>query len=90
MLKSPMWELLSQTEGDDKAILFHIPDKCSTTHAPICQMSVEESNQTIRKNKENEGDSSNQIDLDSQALLQPFGPENSEKMEMWQNSPCGN
>ena len=37
MLKSGMWELFTAVENMDQAFLFHIPDKCPTSHAPICQ-----------------------------------------------------
>ena len=42
MLKSGMWELFTAVENMDQAILFHIPDKCPTSHAPICQAMEEE------------------------------------------------
>ena len=78
MLKSPLWELLAEVEGTMDSILFHMPNKCLTTQAPICQQAMVDSQQQDT-NKENAGDSSNQQDLDSLALLQPFGAENSKK-----------
>ena len=78
MLKSPLWELLAEVEGTEDSYLFHIPDKCLSTKAPICQQIMVEPHQQDIK-KENAGDSSNQQDLDSLALLQPFGAGNSKK-----------
>ena len=64
-------------ENIDQAILFHIPDKCPTSHAPICQ-AIEE-HLAKDKDKENIGVAANMQDLESQALLQPFGQDNLRK-----------
>ena len=76
MLKSGMWDLFTTVENMDQAFLFHIPDKCPTSHAPICQ-AMEEGVQD--KGKENIGVAANLHDVESQALLQPFGQENLRK-----------
>ena len=76
MLKSGMWELFTAVENMDQAFLFHIPDKCPTSHAPICQ-AMEEGTQV--KGKENIGVAANMQDVESQALLQPFGQDNLRK-----------
>ena len=78
MLKSPLWELLAEVEGTENSYIFHIPDKCIATKAPTCKQLMAQTHEQDT-NKENEGDSSNQQDLDSLALLQPFGAENSKK-----------
>ena len=62
MLKLGMWELFTAVENMDQAILFHIPDKCPTSHAPICQ-AMEEGAQD--KGKENIGVAANMQDVDS-------------------------
>ncbi|XBH56170.1 hypothetical protein VPH35_078074 [Triticum aestivum] len=79
MLKSVMWELCIEVEGKDKSLLFHIPDKCPASHAPICQASIMDKQQTRDKDKENVGAAANQQDAESQALLQPFGTDNLRK-----------
>ena len=58
MLKSPLWELLAEVEGTEDSYLFHIPDKCLATKAPICKQLMVQPHQQDT-NKENEGDSSN-------------------------------
>ena len=74
MLKSGMWELFTAVENMDQAFMFHIPDKCPTSHAPICQAMEDEV-----KDKENIGVAANRQDVESQALLQPFGQDNLRK-----------
>ena len=74
ILKSGMWELFTAMENMDQAFMFHIPDKCPTSHAPICQAMKDEV-----KDKENIGVSANRQDVESQALLQPFGQDNLRK-----------
>lgn len=77
MLKSPLQELLSENSKNEESILFHIPNKCSTTQAPVCQMVV--AAEATEKSKEIAGDSPNQQDAASMALLQPFGTDNIKK-----------
>ena len=77
MLNPGMWELFTTVENMDQAILFHIPDKCPTSHAPICQAMEEDCAKD--KGKENIGVAANMQDLESQALLQPFGQDNLRK-----------
>ena len=79
MLKSGMWELFSAVENMEQAIMFHIPDKCPTSHAPICQAIVLEEQLAKDKDKEIIGVAANKQDVESQALLQPFGPDNLRK-----------
>uniref|UniRef100_R7WEP3 DUF7597 domain-containing protein n=1 Tax=Aegilops tauschii TaxID=37682 RepID=R7WEP3_AEGTA len=69
-------ENLEDLQSGLQAFLFHIPDKCPTSHAPICQV-MEEGVQD--KGKENIGVPANLHDVESQALLQPFGQENLRK-----------
>ena len=77
MLKSGMWELFTAVENMDQAILFHIPNKCPTSHAPICQ-AIEE-HLAKDKDKENIGVAANMQDVESQVLLQPYGTNNLRK-----------
>ena len=79
MLKSGMWELFSAVENMEQAILFHIPDKCPTSHAPIFQAIDLEEHLAKDKDKENIEVASNMQDMESQALLQPFGSDNLRK-----------
>ena len=63
----------------EQAILFHTPDKCPTSHAPICQAIDLEEQLAKDKDKENIEVASNMQDMESQALLQPFGSDNLRK-----------
>ena len=60
MLKSGMWELFTAVENMDQAFMFHIPNKCPTSHAPICQAMEDEA-----KDKENIGVAANRQDVES-------------------------
>ena len=62
MLKSGMWDLFTAVENMDQAFLFHIPNKCPTSHAPICQV-MEEGDKD--KGKENIGVAANLHDVES-------------------------
>ena len=64
MLKSTMWELLFEVEGNEQAITFYIPDKCPASH-PICQTTTLEMNQALDKDKEKIGVAPNQQDTES-------------------------
>ena len=79
MLKSGMWELVSAVENMEDAFIFHIPHKCPTSHAPICQAITIEDQLNKDMGKENSGLASNVQDVESQDLLQPFGSDNLRK-----------
>lgn len=74
MLKSDLWQFLTKSSKAEQSILFHIPDKCSASQAPVCKLAGLDAQET---NKENAGDSSNQ--QEDAALLLPFGAENTRK-----------
>lgn len=74
MLKSPLWELLTSPDKPEDSITFYIPDKCQVSQPPVCQHAA-----TDNQEKHTEGDSSNQEGNMEQALLLPFGADNTRK-----------
>ena len=77
MFKSSLCEIMTATNDLEKYVLFHIPDKCMVSEAPVCLTLAA----SYEHDTENDGNSANHVDANlEQALLMPFGADNPRKI----------